>query len=179
MAPWASPSLALTDRKRRKGRPGRRVNTAELTKTPLSTSVAVSKLRVYAVLILFIALKATGNLSLAWGMKHLTHPATTNPIDYVLAMLSPFVGLGVVLLIVSLLTRMALLSYADLTFVLPVTAIGYVIATFLGRFFLHEPVSAARWAGTLLIFGGAALVGSTPHATVVPAETANAEVSVK
>lgn len=122
-------------------------------------------MRVYAVLAFFIALKAAGNLSLAWGMKHLARPATTNPIDYVLAMLSPFVALGVALLIVSLLARMALLSYADLTFILPVTAIGYVIAAFLGRFFLHEQVSVARWAGTLLICGGAALVGATPHAT--------------
>jgi drug/metabolite transporter (DMT)-like permease len=126
-------------------------------------------MRVYAVLVFFIALKAAGNLSLALGMKHLAHPATTNPLDYVLAMLSPFVALGVALLIVSLLARMALLSYADLTFILPLTAVGYVIAAFLGRFFLHEHVSAARWAGTLLIFGGAALVSATPHATTLAA----------
>jgi len=88
-----------------------------------------------------------------------------NPLIYVRAMLDPFVALGIAALILSLLTRMALLSLADLSFVLPVTAIGYVIAVFLGKVFLHEAVSAQRWVGTLLIFAGALLVGSTSRST--------------
>jgi drug/metabolite transporter (DMT)-like permease len=117
-------------------------------------------LRTYSVLLLFIALKAVGNLSLAWGMKHLP-TAGANPLSYILAMLDPFVALGVVALIVALLTRMVLLSLADLSFVLPVTAVGYVIAAFLGKEVLHEVVTGRRWLGTILIFIGAALVSST------------------
>lgn len=117
-------------------------------------------LRTYAVLLLFIALKAIGNLSLAWGMKHLP-AAGANPMSYVRAMLDPFVALGVASLIVALLTRMVLLSLADLSFVLPVTAVGYVIAAFLGKSVLHEVVSSRRWLGTILIFIGAILVGTT------------------
>jgi uncharacterized membrane protein len=109
---------------------------------------------------LFIALKATGNLSLAWGMKHLP-AAGANPLSYIRAMLDPFVAIGVISLIVALLTRMVLLSLADLSFVLPVTAIGYVIAAFLGKIVLHEVVTGRRWLGTVLIFVGAALVSST------------------
>jgi uncharacterized membrane protein len=119
-----------------------------------------SALRVYLVLLLFIALKATGNLSLAWGMKHLP-AAGANPLSYVRAMIDPFVAIGVASLIFALLTRMVLLSLADLSFVLPVTAIGYVIATFLGKVVLHETVTSRRWTGTVLIFIGAILVGST------------------
>jgi uncharacterized membrane protein len=85
-------------------------------------------------------------------------------------MLNPFVALGVVALILALLTRMALFSLADLSFVLPVTAVGYVIAVFLGKVFLHETVTHQRWLGTLLIFAGAALVGSTSRNTTTPAE---------
>ncbi|HLX46080.1 MAG TPA: EamA family transporter [Bryobacteraceae bacterium] len=114
-------------------------------------------IRTYAVVALFIALKAVGNLSLAWGMKHSTH--------YLEALLDPAVALGVALLILSVLTRMALLSMADLSFVLPVTAIGYVLAAFLGKTFLHETVTPQRWAGTVLIVIGAALVGSTSEST--------------
>jgi uncharacterized membrane protein len=112
------------------------------------------------VLLLFIALKAVGNLSLAWGMKHLPS-AGANPLSYMRAMLDPFVAVGVVSLIVALLTRMVLLSLADLSFVLPVTAVGYVIAAFLGKTVLHETVTNQRWLGTILIFIGAALVSST------------------
>lgn len=121
--------------------------------------------RTYAAVALFIALKAVGNLSLAWGMKHSPGPPSANPLHYLLAMLDPAVALGVGLLILSVLARMALLSMADLTFVLPVTAIGYVLAAFLGKTFLHEVVTPQRWAGTVLIVIGAALVGSTSEST--------------
>jgi uncharacterized membrane protein len=116
------------------------------------------------VLLLFIVLKATGNLSLAWGMRR-TPPVSTNPLVYLQAMLDPFVALGVAMLILALLTRMALLSLADLSFVLPVTAVGYVLAAALGKFFLNETVTLQRWLGTLLIFAGAALVSSTSRRT--------------
>jgi uncharacterized membrane protein len=121
--------------------------------------------RVGAILVLFIALKAVGNLSLAWGMKHFPQSMSANPIPFIRAMFDPFVALGVAALILALLVRMALLSLADLSYVLPVTAIGYVIAAFLGKTFLSETVSNQRWLGTALIFIGAALVSSTAHST--------------
>lgn len=129
----------------------------------MTTGAAIrssSAVRTYSVLLLFIALKAVGNLSLAWGMKHLP-AAGANPLSYIRAMLDPFVAIGVISLIVALLTRMVLLSLADLSFVLPVTAIGYVIAAFLGKVVLHEVVTGRRWLGTIFIFIGAILVGST------------------
>lgn len=121
--------------------------------------------RMYFVLFLFIACKAAGNLSMAWGMKHLSRGISAGPLPYLEAMLNPFVALAVAALIVSLLLRMALLSLADLSFVLPVTAIGYVIAAFLGKTFLGEIVTTRRWLGTILIFIGALLVGSTERST--------------
>jgi uncharacterized membrane protein len=122
-------------------------------------------LRVWGILFLFIALKAVGNLSLAWGMKHFPQVMSANPIPYIQAMFNPFVALGVLALILALLIRMALLSLADLSYVLPVTAIGYVIAAFMGKIVLNEVVSGQRWLGTVLIFAGAALVSSTAPST--------------
>ena len=63
------------------------------------------------------------------------------------------------LLILWLLARMALLSWADLSYVLPVTSLGYVGNALMGRFFLNEQITPERWMGTLLIVGGVALVG--------------------
>jgi drug/metabolite transporter (DMT)-like permease len=122
-------------------------------------------LRVCAVVLLFVALKAVGNLSLAWGMKHFPETMSAAPLPYIKAMFDPFVAFGIGAFILAVLVRMALLSMADLSFVVPVTAIGYFVAAFLGKTFLHEAVSAQRWLGTALIFLGAALVGSTPHST--------------
>jgi drug/metabolite transporter (DMT)-like permease len=103
-----------------------------------------------------------GNLSLAWGMRHFAKALSVDPLPYVQAMLSPFVALGVITLILAQLTRMALLSLADLSFVLPATASGYIFSAMLGKVFLNEQVSSVQWLGTLLIVAGIALVGSTP-----------------
>ena len=100
-------------------------------------------------------------------MKHFPQALSANPLPYLSALLNPFVALGIAALILSMLTRMALLSLADLSFVLPLTATGYVFSTLLGRFLLSEQVSVARWLGTGLIFIGTALVGSTAHKTQV------------
>ena len=97
-------------------------------------------------------------------MKHVGEVAL-NPADYLRAMLNPYVALGIVLLSLWLLTRMALLSWADLSFVLPITGVGYVLAALLGILFLNETITHVHWAGTFLIFAGTALVGSTSQRT--------------
>lgn len=128
------------------------------------------KARTYGVLTVFIALKAAGNLWLAWGMKHFPQTVSWSPLPYLRAMLDPFVAAGIAALVLALLTRMALFSLADLSFVLPVTAVGYLLAAILGKTFLHENVSTERWLGTLLIVAGAALVGSGAHRTEIEIE---------
>jgi uncharacterized membrane protein len=76
-----------------------------------------------------------------------------------------FLVLGVVLLTSWMVARTTLLSWADLSYVLPVTSIGYVLSAVAGVVFLGEHVPATRWAATLLIVAGTALAGSTAHKT--------------
>lgn len=95
-----------------------------------------------------------GNFALAVGMKDA--PAAAHPLW---ALLQPAVVGGVGLLIVWTLLRLRLLGLADLSFVLPVTAVGYILNAWMGAAFLHEQVSLRRWAGTFLIVAGAALTG--------------------
>jgi drug/metabolite transporter (DMT)-like permease len=122
-------------------------------------------IRTYFWLVLFLGLRAFGNLLLASGVKHLPQTLAGDPMVYLRSMLDPSIAAGVVMLIGGLLVRLALLSVADLSFVLPMTAVGYVLAALLGRVFLHETVSLQRWLAVLLIFAGAAVVGSTPQST--------------
>lgn len=120
-------------------------------------------LRAYRILGFVLILRPLGNLSLAFGMKHLAGTVALNPLIYLKAMLNPYVSGGITMLILGLLMRMALLSLADLSFVLPLTALGYIISTVLGKTILHEQVSLARWLGAFLIFAGTAIVGSAAH----------------
>jgi drug/metabolite transporter (DMT)-like permease len=132
---------------------------------PLSTRT----IRTYFLLLTFLALRAFGNLGLAWGTKHFPETLAGNPLVYLRSMLDPAIALGIVMLILALLVRLALLSVADLSFVLPMTAVGYVLAALLGKFFLHEVVSPRRWLAVTLIFAGTALVSATPQSTTPPA----------
>jgi len=95
-----------------------------------------------------------GNFVLGWGMKHA--PAGMGPLR---SLLEPAVLAGIFLLATWTLLRLQLLGLRDLSWVLPVTSIGYVLNAVMGAAFLGESVSAWRWAGTALIMAGAALVG--------------------
>ena len=148
--------------------PSELMNKPSPRSTPRLAPRASAALKTYSVLVFFLALKAVGNSSMAWGMRQVTERMSMNPAVYLRAMLNPFVAVGVLALILALLTRIALFSLADLSFILPVTAVGYVIAVFLGKIFLEETVTRQRWLGALLIFAGAALVGSTTRNTTSP-----------
>jgi len=109
-----------------------------------------------------------GNFALSWGMKHGIGGLENSPANFLRAIFNPWVLLGISLLIVWLLTRMTLLSWADLSFVLPVTSIGYVLNTGIGKYFFDEKITGARWLGTLCIVAGMILVGSTSPRTARP-----------
>ena len=108
---------------------------------------------------------AFGDFFMKRGLPDTSRLST--PLEYVTMLFQPWVTLGVLLLVVWQLSRMALLSWADLSYVLPVTSIGYVIVALIGRVFLNEAISPTRWAGILLIMAGVALVsGGTAPSTV-------------
>jgi drug/metabolite transporter (DMT)-like permease len=55
-------------------------------------------------------------------------------------------------------TLLYLMSRGDVSFVWPLTALGFVLTTLAAKFILHEQVSPLRWAGVLLIVFGAGLI---------------------
>jgi uncharacterized membrane protein len=113
-------------------------------------------------LIAFVAAaNALGNFALSVGMNQVGRTVTLSPLPYLAALLNPWVLAGVCLLIGWLLAQLSLLSRADLSFVLPVTAASYVLAALLGATLRNEAVTRGRWAGILLIAAGVWLVGRT------------------
>ncbi len=113
-----------------------------------------------ALTVAVIVANVAGNFALSWAMKHA--PASAGPI---VSLFAPWAVVGIALLIAWALMRIRLLGLADLSFVLPVTAIGYVLNAVVGAVWLGEHVSAQRWAGTLLIMAGAALTSMTEART--------------
>jgi len=120
---------------------------------------------VRALALAVVVLNAVGNYCLSRGMR------TLGQVDLRIAT-NPWVLGGVVLLIGWLLAQLSLLSWADLTYVLPITAVSYVLSAILGAVSLHEHVSPLRWTGILLIAGGVAVVSRTRARTAPEKEDA-------
>jgi len=117
------------------------------------------------VTLVVIASNVLGDSILRAGLQQVGSLVYKSPLAYISALFNPLVALGVSLLILWLLSHMALLSWADLSYVLPVTSIGYALVALSGKVFLHEDVSFTRWAGIFLIMAGVILVGQTDFNT--------------
>ncbi len=109
-----------------------------------------------------------GNFALSQAMRHLG--VFSASISSVLAILSNvWLGAGVCLLGIWMFSQLSLLSWADLSYVLPVTSSSYVLTAVLGAVALHESVSPVHWIGITLIFLGVIVVGrTTPRTAAVP-----------
>lgn len=109
---------------------------------------------------------AVGNIVLGHGMKQVGSIATYSPVALVTnalgAMTNPWVLGGVLLLASYFAAHTIVLSYADLSYVLLTTSIGYVLVAALSVAFLGEDVSPLRWAGTIMLTAGVAVAGTTP-----------------
>jgi drug/metabolite transporter (DMT)-like permease len=127
----------------------------------LPAEAARLRLKSWLFAIVVVLSNVFGNFAMKRGMPG----EIASPLDLITTLFRPWVALGVALLILWMLSRMALLSWADLSYVLPVTAIGYVLVAFAGKWLLDERITATRWAGILLIVAGVALVGGDAPAT--------------
>ncbi|HEY4839841.1 MAG TPA: bacteriohopanetetrol glucosamine biosynthesis glycosyltransferase HpnI [Candidatus Acidoferrales bacterium] len=70
---------------------------------------------------------------------------------------SPLFWSGILLAAIAFFSFLALLSWAPVSFVVPATALGYVVGTVAARFVLGEMVGLTRWVGVVLLCVGVAV----------------------
>ncbi|HEX4022503.1 MAG TPA: EamA family transporter [Acidobacteriaceae bacterium] len=124
--------------------------------------------RRYLVLIAVMLTAPFGDTFLSVGMKQMGPVSLHNLSSLLLALRIPWVLGGIALLLTFFASYLTALSWADLTFVLPATSFGSVIVALLSKFWLHEPISLARWAGIVLITIGVGFVTQGPSYTQHP-----------
>ncbi len=113
-----------------------------------------------------------GDTCLSRGMTRLPAVSLAHPFSLVAAVFTPWIAIGIALLICFFASYLTALSWADLTYVLPATAFGNVIVALLSRFWLQEPISLQRWAGIVLITLGVGFVAQGPSLTEQPKSSA-------
>ena len=122
-------------------------------------------LRKYLVLLAVMIFGGAGDVLLKRGMMEFGAVDLHHPLRVLTALANPWILTGIVFLMGFFSTYLTALSWADLTFVLPATALGYVVIAVLSKYFLHEQISDWRWAGILLIACGVGWVTRGPALT--------------
>lgn len=121
------------------------------------------KLKNQVFIVLVVVSNTIGNLLLGLGMRAMPDFHPGNVLAYTVSFLgNVWIISGIALMIIWMIAQLSMFSWADLSYVLPVTAGAYVLTAILSKFFLDERISIARWGGIVLVSFGVLLVAETP-----------------
>jgi drug/metabolite transporter (DMT)-like permease len=113
-------------------------------------------------ILISVCLAAAAQLTLKYGMNQVVDRngafSLTDGDSLKTLVATPAVYLGLALFGLSAVVWLAVLSKASLSFAYPFASLTYVLIVLFDQFVLHEPVTALRWSGVLLIVAGIILV---------------------
>ena len=119
-------------------------------------------IQVFLLLATLICASTGGEIAITYGMKSTGEPARLRPKELFIflgrALRNGWFWVGVPLLALSFYSLLVLLSWQPISFVIPASALSYVVGTLGAKYILGEQVSAARWIGVVLVCAGVALV---------------------
>ena len=121
-------------------------------------------IRFLLVLGLLILGSTGGEIAITYGMKATGEPERLRPRELLKflarALCNGWFWVGAPLMALAFYALLVLLSWEPISLVIPASALSYVVGTFGAKYVLGEDVSAARWAGVVLVCLGVALVAA-------------------
>ena len=103
-----------------------------------------------------------GEIAMTYGMKATGEPARLRPKPLLIflwrAVCNGWFWVAIPLMALSFYALLVLLSWQPISFVIPASALSYVVGTLGAKYILKEDVNAARWAGVMLVCAGVVLV---------------------
>lgn len=125
-------------------------------------------MKTWVAVIFLVLIDSAGNLFISRGMKQVGEVATLQPQELLRlgsrALMTPIIWLGILCAAITFFLFLNLLSWADLSFVQPATALGYPLNVLNAQYILKENVTPVRWLGTVFICIGVALVSLSSSA---------------
>ncbi|MBI3935279.1 MAG: EamA family transporter [Acidobacteria bacterium] len=105
---------------------------------------------------------AAGDVSVTRAMKTVGEISDFHPTAIIKTGLraarNGYLWLGIFWKTVAFFSFITLITHAELSWVVPATAISFVIETVAAKYLLRERITATRWAGALCICLGVALL---------------------
>ena len=105
-----------------------------------------------------------GEIAITFGMRATGEPARLRPRALLAflrrALVNGWFWTGVPLMALSFYSLLLLLSWNPISFVIPASALSYVVGTLGAKYILGEQISTARWAGVILVCAGVVLVAA-------------------
>jgi len=119
-------------------------------------------MRTFVFLAIVVLSGTGGDIAVTYAMKQIGEVKNFSPRALLgvlwRALQSKWMWLAIALMAVAFFSLLALLSWADVSFVVPATAANYVVGAVGAKFLLNEHISRTRWAGSVLVAAGVALV---------------------
>src|SRR5271155_4167334 len=118
--------------------------------------------KILLILIVASIVESAGIAILSGGLKEINGATEISP-GQIIRVIKDGASNGKILLGIALEAAffgalLYMLSIKDVSFVWPLTSLGFIVTTVAAQFLLHEKVSPGRWAGVLLIAVGASLI---------------------
>ena len=118
---------------------------------------------ILAVFLSFLIFGSTGGeIAITHGMKATGEPEKLRPAEILRflrrALCNGWFWVGLPLMTLSFYALLVLLSWEPISFVIPASALSYVVGTFGAKYILREEVTFTRWTGVVLVCAGVALV---------------------
>jgi len=108
-----------------------------------------------------------GELCVTRAMKQIGEVTDFRPVAIVRFILRALVvgwmWIGIAMMTVAFFALLAALSFENVSFVVPVTALSYAAGAVGAVLFLRERISAQRWIGVFLVCAGVTLVLLSKH----------------
>jgi drug/metabolite transporter (DMT)-like permease len=139
---------------------------ADVMDSRASRAIEAPDLKHRISIVSIVVSNSIGNVLLGIGMKQMPEFESTSILSYLVSLTTNrCVVMGTALLIIWMIAQLSMFTWADLSYVLPVTAAIYIVTAIVSKFFLDEQVSRCRWVGIVVISCAVLLVAETSPRT--------------